>query len=521
MLSRSHRGGVPWCTAALWSLALCLALSGCYLGDRGDTPPTDSFVFPTVLTVSPGAAALYVANSDFDLRFTGGTVQALRLGELRAKTRRVAQALADGETFASACQRAALQPNDHAQLYPAACSAVPLGPLVDAAVTTGAFASGMALVHRPDGPGARLFVSVRGDPSITYFDVDDDREQTPATLQLYCDADEEFRCGAAYRIGEDPGASERGLTLPVEPVGIAADASGERLLVAHQTQGAASLVSNRWDSVPSLTHTATNLAEGPTDVASIPVPAFASGSDSRYAAGFVLTYRYAGQLDILRVLDDEASSPSRPYVVRADAAPVSVNATGGDSRGAVVVDTARRSCETSCEPNDVACERACLDIPLKVFVANRSPSSLLVGEIRSRPELPDDSASRAVVDVLSIQQSIPLSFGASKVIRGKIVGREGALEERVFVAAFDARLVYVVNPSTNEVETLIRTGRGPQGLAVDSGVMGGSAYAHLYVAHFTDSYLGVVDMDLRHPGLYGTTILRVGNPVAPDTESAQ
>jgi hypothetical protein len=38
--------------------------------------------------------------------------------------------------------------------------------------------------------------------------------------------------------------------------------------------------------------------------------------------------------------------------------------------------------------------------------------------------------------------------------------------------------------------------------------------AHAYVAHFTDSYLGVIDLDQRN-STYGTMLATIGRPSAP------
>jgi DNA-binding beta-propeller fold protein YncE len=61
------------------------------------------------------------------------------------------------------------------------------------------------------------------------------------------------------------------------------------------------------------------------------------------------------------------------------------------------------------------------------------------------------------------------------------------------------------------VEVRLTTGRGPQGVAIDE--KNGLAY----VAHFTDSYVGVVDLDKRH-ATYGKVLLNVGQPKPPRAE---
>ena len=71
----------------------------------------------------------------------------------------------------------------------------------------------------------------------------------------------------------------------------------------------------------------------------------------------------------------------------------------------------------------------------------------------------------------------------------------------------------ISNPS------VIRTGRGPHALAVDTqpDTTAGAKDGHalLYVGHFTDSYMGVVDLDMRHPNTFGTMFASVGTPLAP------
>ncbi|HEX2672492.1 MAG TPA: hypothetical protein VHM25_16535, partial [Polyangiaceae bacterium] len=56
---------------------------------------------------------------------------------------------------------------------------------------------------------------------------------------------------------------------------------------------------------------------------------------------------------------------------------------------------------------------------------------------------------------------------------------------------------------------IVSTGRGPHALAVDS--QRGLAY----IAHFTDSYLGVISLDLRFPKTYAAIVASIGTPKAP------
>src|ERR1043165_7922060 len=84
---RSFRAHVPqrrgpW-GRRLITLLSCSALGGCFKLDDGREPPLDRIYFPTGVALSPGGERLYVANSDWDLQFNAGTVQAFDLQRVR------------------------------------------------------------------------------------------------------------------------------------------------------------------------------------------------------------------------------------------------------------------------------------------------------------------------------------------------------------------------------------------------------------------------------------------------------
>lgn len=502
-------------TVVLASLA---APAGCYTSSDGLEPPLDAFYFPTGLAVSAGGSALYVANSNFDLQYNGGTVQAFDLAALRQRSLALRDALL--EQGPAGCGSAGLAPNPDEIVVPGPCASFQAGAFLRSSASIGAFASGLELVYEQEGSGARLFVPVRGDPSVTYFDVDDDRAGGGATFRLACgQAGADLRCDAAHRVGQDPGRSLRGLKLPVEPVGIAASEDGRAIVTAHQTAAAVSLVVNRWDEpgAPTLEYFLGGLPEGPTEVATVPVPAFveaarAAGETVEHQAGFLVTYRNAPQVDLLRLFDDAAASPPRPFLTRAASAAITTNANGRDSRGMAVDGSARAACEASCA-GELACLRACLEVPLRFFVANRTPASLLVGEVTTEvaeSDLGGEGRPTGVFDRLRIYDAVPLAFGASRVELGTVLDADGRRRARVFAVAFDTRQVFVYDPEARRIEAIIRTGRGPHGLAFDAG----EDHALLYVGHFTDSYLGVVDLDARK-ATYGTMIATLGQPTPP------
>jgi hypothetical protein len=561
------------------SVASALAVAGCFVGSEGLSPPTDGFYFPTGVAVSPGGRVLYVANSDFDLQYNGGTVQALDLGRVRGRALDLQAALNPGgasgsgdssegavATLAEACGD--LAPNAQPLLYPGPCGPLALdGRYLKRSAVIGAFASNVLLTHRPlSGPSAssdesagaraRLFVPVRGDPSVTFFNVADDRREAgearcegDACFALDCGAPSGQRCAAEHRIGEKPSLENRHLRLPLEPVGIAADPAGENIVVSHQTENAASLLVNRWDEArPTLEYTLGELADGPTELAAVPQPKLAEelkarSRDFNYQPAFLLTFVAGPQIDLLRCEEDLSATPKRPFLLRSSVAPIRLVANGNDSRGVVVDASERQACEASCG-SDLECLARCAEIPLPAFVAHRYPSTLLIGEVRTTlvrrdgPADPNDAWASAY-ETLTIRDAVPLAAYPSRVALGDVIDPNGKRSRRVFAVAFDSGLVFSYDPEARRVDAVIRTGRGPHALdfdtcdpktdggcetcdpetgacrACDPDEEGCEAYSFMYLTHFTDSYIGVVDLDMRKPNTFGSMLITLGEPIPP------
>jgi len=568
-----------------------IAAAGCFSGEQGLPPPRDRFYFPTGLVISPGGQTLYVANSDFDLRYTGGTVQAIDLPAVREKAWLLQAELqsaasepagggmgggggggGDGmtggdaarPTTEQACGAVGLALNPNPLLNPGPCTALDAAPLIRASAIIGAFASGALLVHRPaaEGPGARLFIPVRGDPSVTYFEVPDDRGCATAgagcapEFRLGCGASEDGRCSSDFRIGENPYESSRALQLPLEPVGMVASPSGEAIVTAHQTQGAASLIVNRWGDKPLLEHVIQELSAQPTELAALPLPGLAAACRDQisYQPGFLLTYRAAPVLDLLRYDADALANAPRPFLSRAASLGIDVNTSGFDSRGVAVDASERTACEQACceqrcaagdagclagcaeqppraedaeDLGEPACLASCADIPMRFFVSNRAPASLLIGEARTvlvdrtEGDAPGEGACGALgvssaYETVEIQDTVALSYGASRVAIGHVLDESGAPQRRVFAVAFDSRFIYSYDPEARRVDAIIRTGRGPHAIAFDTGYDPDRGwYSFMYVGHFTDSYIGVVDLDTRRASTFGSMFLALGQPEPP------
>jgi len=537
-----------------------MLLPGCYDQSGGVEPPLDRIYFPVGLAMSPGASRLYVVNSDFDLQYNGGSLQALDLTRLR----QLLPKPCDEDDDCPADKRCDLTPNDENGGSPShwcvdqagSHAGEPCGPfgekgpasrllqpgrcgyvshvkpqdgspsLVVGKVGIGAFATDVLYRSRPNGPGGRLFVPVRGDATLHYLDVLDDSETPAMPFELECGQDgNSGDCDDAHRRGDDPDEENtRDLRLAAEPFGLAATPGAEAIVMTHQTEGAASLFVSSPESWgdgesslghgPELHFITGDMPQRAIGVAALPTPALAQELGQPYDPGFLVTFRDAAQINLLRYYSDAASSNPRPFMQVAGAAGISANSLGFDSRGIAVDGDARRTCELGCPPGAGAarteCLTSCAAIPLAVYVANRAPSSLLVGETRPNQGL------YSTDDLPRFEESVPLTFGPSRVVIGKVIDREGQPRTRVFVVCFDTRRIGVYDPAKHDIEDWIITGRGPHALVTELGVDDGGAptHAYAYVGHFTDSYLGVIDLDQRNP-TFGTIVATIGQPHAP------
>jgi hypothetical protein len=238
-------------------------------------------------------------------------------------------------------------------------------------------------------------------------------------------------------------------------------------------------------------------------VAPLPVSAYVKAANISFRPGFLVTFRSASEVDLVRFYDDEQAAPNRPFAIRQASIPIHANAGSYDSRGIAIDSDDRKMCEAHCASTDLSCLRACVDVPLRVYIANRLPASLLIGETKS------NASPAGTSDQVEIYDSVPVSAGASRVMIGKITNRQGQTEKRVFISCFDSRFVFVYNPRSHRIDGQVRSGRGPHALLADPKA------PLLYVAHFTDSYIGVVDLDQRHGDAYMSIVASVGVPTPP------
>lgn len=526
----------------------CVLLSGCFGPGEGVEVPVDQIYFPVGLAVDEDAKHLLVVSSDFDLQYNGGAVQSYDLDKLYAELP-VRCATTDDCGDKETCQQGMCaeagespcpqgdRPEADRLLHPGRCKPIAPEPLSVDRVKIGAFATDAILRKRPtlttydpetmvldkhlagpDGENAaseRLFVPVRGDSTLHWIDVDKD-----GFLECGQAGSSDKSCNDQHRAGDEPSDNVRGLKLNVEPFAVDADEAGNTIVVTNQTTGTASLFLNgAWDNQGPQLSFALNgngIPTRPVGVASLPSyeteweqDLWAMSPQDRPVTydTFMMTFRNAAQVRLIRMAPDgsepASTSPApeqnqpRPYLVDGYGVSIDANSVGTDSRGIALDGSARRKAKDACVTGDTKCTAAAAQVPIDVYVANRAPSSLLIGRTRPPQEYP------------YFFQSVALTAGPSRVVVGQVITPEGKPETRVFVACFDSRRIFVYDPQRSRIETEILTGRGPHALTVDT------ERKLLYVGHFTDSYVGVYSLDLALPATYGTMLGTLGTPKSP------
>jgi len=573
----------PLLFAALSAVLLC----SCFSPGDGEPPPLQSIYFPTGLALdtppdanpadpnAPKAEHLFVASSDFDLQYRASALASYDLEKVESALPVACNTDADctgdrvGNRDGLVCDTPSAQvpslnpsyfcvpemattPCAHGErsaadqlLYTGRCNSIPTSDVIADTVEIGAFATDLVFRNRPASANAdmqahdyvgRLFSPVRGDATLHWIDVNG------GALDCGQSNTSDGSCDAHHRIGDDEDTeSPNSLREEPEPFGIAVDDQAANIAVTSQTTGSVSLFVNHWDTTlgyPELVSIVGGLPSAPVGVAALPTPL---PTPSTYEPGFLVVYRNAAQVDLLRVhqtTPDEHSIIDGEYyrrtLTRAGTALITANSVGSDSRSIVIDDGAREAAYAACDAANCAGKQDTADGAAlsecramyascyqkgptpNVYVANRTPASLLVGSFT-----PDPAYAAGSSELPAFTDSLPLTLGPSRVILGKVRVPSNApnatpdpsgsyvLEQRVFIVCFDSRKIFVYDPQRRLLESIVSTGRGPFALAVDE------ARGRAYLAHFTDSYLGVISLDQRFPQTYAAIVASIGVPTQP------
>ena len=368
---------------------------------------------------------LYIANSDFDLQYRSSSLISYKLDELSKAIPRSCNTDPDCTVWGQVCDslNPASLPTDSSRvpsyycvtppppnqdgsdvpasaikpcgelgereeaaqvLYPGRCNPINPTPFREDSVGIGAFATDVIwrrscdslddndeCVHDATGR-SRLFIPVRGDSTLHWIDVLNDEEPGRDKSQFDCgqfNGDQEG-CDAAHRAGDSPDVNNVHIDQPPEPFAIDATDFGEYVVVTNQTQGSVSLyrdASQPGASVavgPKLVDLATGLPFAPVGVATVPKPKFAV-PDPTYEPSFLVTYRSAAQIDLLRAhkTTDESTGSGlavqdRYNLRRVATVPINANSLNFDQRGIAIDDSARVADYDKCQATSDACGTA-------------------------------------------------------------------------------------------------------------------------------------------------------------------
>jgi hypothetical protein len=256
-----------------------IVIAACYSTGDGTAPPPATFYFPVGLTVSKGGNVLYVANSDFDLQWNGGTIQSYDLHQIRIDATISAAGYSlssqlpfpEGGGLSEFVEGGVLPEGGVNPCFgggyiflPDGGLISPCAPYIDSSsyvrdsVTIGAFATDIQL----SPTGNRLYAPVRGDASLTWLTVTSDKGvAAPSKGSRACDGDagagdcyEPFtlhcgqqlnggRCDATHHAGVNPfePGNTRNLTMPGEPFAMAQTDDGTAIVLTHQSENDTSL----------------------------------------------------------------------------------------------------------------------------------------------------------------------------------------------------------------------------------------------------------------------------------------
>jgi hypothetical protein len=475
-----------WAAGVLSCATLAaVAMAGCYTAGGGSAPPSDQFYFPVGLAVSPGGHTLYAVNSDFDLQWSGGTLQSYNLdqgppgpsssgGSGPVSIRHDAQALIDfnvgngpalpGSLFFDApsvpCKQAQSRSAGERLGEDCAPPVKSSAYFVDSMVV-GAFATDLRLASSV--AGNRLFFPVRGTATLTWADVADDVGITcdPKADPKKCPGRSLSCSGGRCQVGDNANSmsNTRHVTMPGEPFGMAFTQDQSNIAITHQTSNSTSLFTSgfsqppsgqpvRPPAVPTMQFVLNGVPIGGNGIAAVPHDPYAvkvcgtSGDTGCTEDAFLETNRTTPEVDLLRFYPDDMSSLQRPYLVRERVYPLTANSLGIDSRGIAIDPTPRFACDAKLGPNPSNADlETCGQTPARVFFASRSPPSLVIGEIGER-----SSSGSYDPDALVITGNVPLDSGPTKVYVAPIIDPQGFYEQRVFVVCFDSAEIFIYDP---------------------------------------------------------------------------
>ncbi|HET6337429.1 MAG TPA: hypothetical protein VFG30_29595 [Polyangiales bacterium] len=434
---RRRAKSVFFCTLILSSLGLW----GCNLDNLGDEPPRGFIYLPAGLMLSASTADepprfMYVVNSNFDLRYNAGSLQAF---DLDALDRAVNECAEENRLGAIRCE---LDPND--------------GFLADEV-----FVPSLATFVASNSDHSRMYIATRTDTNLAVIDLDEGSDRP-----ISC-GDKDRVCDAEHTHWEDPIASQRRLGLPGEAVGIATGRAQDLIPDADPAlEGDVVLVAHRGGQVTSLLDTGAGelQLQDVIDLGGTTLPlreptgiAFDPGTHLAYVSIYARDMLELSDKKVLgRVGLQNSGSEDFPSSLF-DAGPISLEGVslGRDTRG-IALNPAN---------------------PSEALVTSRAPNGLLWVNIAG-PQNGESEPTQAVV-----KHNTTVGRGPSRVITGTLGDRTVAI-----VSCFDSRQIFIMDATTSELLSVIHNFSGPFEMGLDS------ARKRLYVADFRSSVVRILDL---------------------------
>ena len=488
--------------------ALAALVGGCHwtLTDQGTDPKSAQLYFPSGIAMDPGGRYAYVANANADLRYGGGTIMLVDMLAFECSVARFRQ-LNPVQPGAPPSDLPAACGSDptvwDAGITRSLCQTDPIDPsIVDcdetgfirapSTVRIGNFA-GVVRVRALDDVHRRLFVAVRGDPSITMVDVDLSKDPNASgMLNCYdpnhtlppvpsspvaCDVSalaQQFYCQGlpTCTLGiNDNGATQ----LPTEPFGMQIDEARGRLLVTHLSSGQVSVLALDQPAQTSLLSSSTSF-----------FPLDSSGRHGAFGLAkqhpedpistWYLTSNLNAEIATFRLANADVIVGQTAFALSASFA------QGGDVRDIAF---------------DVGGNRA--------FVTENNPPSTMVIDTSPDP-MNGNQARNVVTDIVDICQT-PSHLKVTKLAVTGAAGAPPYLKTKVVVVCFLSSQIMIVDPDRPGVDDTIFSGMGgPNDVAFNFYGAGETPPAavtttitgmprHGYVTNFSESTVAVVDLE--------------------------
>lgn len=452
---------------SLRSLGLCIAASGvllsCNLDNLGDPPPRGDIYLPAGLLLSASTADeaprfMYVVNSNFDLRYNAGSLQAFDLSKVDEAVQKCAD---QGKLGASTCE---------------------IDPTEGTILADEVFVPSLATYVAASSDHKRIYVTTRTETYVAVVDVDELSDRP-----LGC-GDTDRVCDKEHTTWKDPIGADRQLELPREAVGIAAGQARDLIPDSDPSlEGQFLLVAHRGGQVSAFLDTGGELLL--QDVLQL-------GGRFPIKEPTAIVFDPLTRLAYVTIYARELPTLSDKKIL----ARLGVASSGSEDFPSALYDAGVVSLEGVSLGRDT---RGLTMNPLQqgeALVVSRSPNSVLWVDLAATQNESGQPTEAVVKHTASVGR------GPSRVITGTLGDRTVAI-----VSCFDARQIFILDAATSEVLSVVHNFSGPFELGLDS------ARKRLYVADFRSSVVRILDLAPLVDGANETTptasiIATLGHP---------